>query len=61
MRLTRMKMQKRNIPDDDRVLFVPHNFRYLKKFLQLNGIKEVDGGDKRCIIVLLDNNLRNFA
>ena len=34
---------KRNVPDDDRVLFVPHNFRYLKRFLQLNGITEVDG------------------
>ncbi len=34
---------KRNMPDDGRVLFVPHNFRHLKKFLQLHGIKEVDG------------------
>ncbi len=34
---------KRNIPEDARVLFVPHNFRHLKKFLQLHGIKEVDG------------------
>ncbi len=34
---------KRNIPNDDRVLFVPNNFRYLKRFLRLNGIDEVDG------------------
>ena len=34
---------KRNLPDDRRVLFVPHNFRYLQRFLRLNGITEVDG------------------
>jgi len=34
---------KRNIPDDDRVLFVPNNFRYLQRFLRLNGIDEVNG------------------
>lgn len=34
---------KRNLPDDKRLLFVPHNFRYLKRFLQLYGISEVDG------------------
>jgi 16S rRNA (cytosine1402-N4)-methyltransferase len=34
---------KRNIPDDDRVLFIPNNFRYLQRFLRLNGIDEVDG------------------
>ena len=34
---------KRNVPDDARILFVPHNFRHLKRFLQLNGIGEVDG------------------
>jgi 16S rRNA (cytosine1402-N4)-methyltransferase len=34
---------KRNIPDDKRILFVPHNFRHMKRFLQLHGIKEVDG------------------
>ena len=32
-----------NVPDDKRLLFVPHNFRHLKRFLQLHGIKEVDG------------------
>jgi 16S rRNA (cytosine1402-N4)-methyltransferase len=34
---------KRNLPDDKRLLFVPHNFRYLKRFLQLHGVTEVDG------------------
>lgn len=34
---------RKNIPEDDRLIFVPHNFRYLKRFLQLNGFKEVDG------------------
>jgi 16S rRNA (cytosine1402-N4)-methyltransferase len=34
---------KRNLPDDDRVLFIPNNFRYLQRFLRLNGIDEVDG------------------
>ncbi|RYF85320.1 MAG: 16S rRNA (cytosine(1402)-N(4))-methyltransferase RsmH [Chitinophagaceae bacterium] len=34
---------KQNLPDDPRVVFVPHNFRYIQRFLRLNGIKEVDG------------------
>jgi 16S rRNA (cytosine1402-N4)-methyltransferase len=34
---------KRNLPDDKRLVFVPHNFRHLKRFLQLHGIKQVDG------------------
>jgi len=34
---------KQNLPDDDRVLFVPHNFRHLHRFLKLNGIEKVDG------------------
>ncbi len=34
---------KKNLPDDKRVLFVPNNFRHLKRFLQLHGIREVDG------------------
>lgn len=34
---------KRNIPNDNRVVFVPNNFRYLQRFLRLNGIDEVDG------------------
>ncbi len=34
---------RRNLPDDKRVLFIPHNFRHVNRFLQLHGIKEVDG------------------
>lgn len=35
---------QQNIPkEESRVLFVPQNFRYLKKFLRLNGIDQVDG------------------
>jgi 16S rRNA (cytosine1402-N4)-methyltransferase len=34
---------KQNLPDDDRVVFVPHNFRHLQRFLRLNGITQVDG------------------
>ena len=34
---------KTNIPDDKRILFIPHNFRHLNRFLRLNGIREVDG------------------
>ncbi|MEO1715017.1 MAG: 16S rRNA (cytosine(1402)-N(4))-methyltransferase RsmH [Bacteroidota bacterium] len=32
-----------NIPDDDRFTFVPGNFRYLKRFLRLEGVRAVDG------------------
>lgn len=34
---------RKNLPDDARVLFVPHNFRHLKRFLQLHGFSKVDG------------------
>lgn len=34
---------RQNLPDDERVLFVPHNFRHLKRFLQLHGVMPVDG------------------
>src|SRR5579875_3124666 len=34
---------KQNIPNDDRVIFIANNFRYLQRFLRLNGIDEVDG------------------
>lgn len=32
-----------NVPDDDRFQFVNHNFRYLRNFLRLYDIEEVDG------------------
>jgi 16S rRNA (cytosine1402-N4)-methyltransferase len=34
---------KKNLPDDERIIFVPQNFRHLQRFLRLNGIKAVDG------------------
>ncbi|HTM91560.1 MAG TPA: 16S rRNA (cytosine(1402)-N(4))-methyltransferase RsmH [Flavisolibacter sp.] len=34
---------KRNLPDDNRVVFVPNNFRYLHRFLRLNGVDAADG------------------
>jgi 16S rRNA (cytosine1402-N4)-methyltransferase len=32
-----------NLPADERIVFVANNFRYLQRFLKLNGIAEVDG------------------
>ncbi|HEV7620623.1 MAG TPA: 16S rRNA (cytosine(1402)-N(4))-methyltransferase RsmH [Flavisolibacter sp.] len=34
---------RKNLPADERILFVPHNFRHLQRFLRVNGITEVDG------------------
>ena len=34
---------KRNVPDDDRVIFVPQNFRHLQRFLRLRKYPQVDG------------------
>ncbi len=33
----------KNIPADERVVFVPNNFRHLQRFLRLNGFIKVDG------------------
>jgi 16S rRNA (cytosine1402-N4)-methyltransferase len=33
----------RNIPKDPRIIFVPHNFRHLQRFLKLHDINAVDG------------------
>jgi 16S rRNA (cytosine1402-N4)-methyltransferase len=32
-----------NIPDDKRIIFVPHNFRHLQRFLRLNSVSKVNG------------------
>jgi 16S rRNA (cytosine1402-N4)-methyltransferase len=37
------KDAEQNIPADDRVLFVPNNFRHLQRFLRLHGYFKVDG------------------
>ena len=34
---------KRNVPEDDRVIFVPQNFRHLQRFLRLHKFAKVDG------------------
>lgn len=34
---------RKNVPDDPRMIFVPHNFRHLQRFLRLYNITMVDG------------------
>jgi 16S rRNA (cytosine1402-N4)-methyltransferase len=34
---------RKNLPDDDRVIFVPHNFRHLQRFLRFHKILKVNG------------------
>lgn len=34
---------QKNLPDDKRISFVPHNFRHLARFLKLHNCNEVDG------------------
>ena len=34
---------KKNLPQDNRVIFVPQNFRHLQRFLRLHKITQVDG------------------
>lgn len=34
---------QQNVPNDERIIFVPQNFRHLQRFLRLNGITAVDG------------------
>jgi 16S rRNA (cytosine1402-N4)-methyltransferase len=34
---------KHNLPDDSRIVFIPHNFRHLQRFLRLHHVNEVDG------------------
>jgi 16S rRNA (cytosine1402-N4)-methyltransferase len=34
---------RKNVPDDDRIIFVPHNFRHLQRFCRLHKITQVDG------------------
>lgn len=31
------------LPDDARIIFVPHNFRHIRRFLRLHNIQSVDG------------------
>jgi 16S rRNA (cytosine1402-N4)-methyltransferase len=34
---------RKNVPDDNRLLFLPHNFRHMQRFLRLHKLNEVDG------------------
>lgn len=34
---------KRNLPDDERIVFVPHNFKHISRFLKLNRFEKADG------------------
>ncbi|MBX2931012.1 MAG: 16S rRNA (cytosine(1402)-N(4))-methyltransferase RsmH [Chitinophagaceae bacterium] len=34
---------QKNILNDNRIIFVPHNFRYLQKFLRLHKVQQIDG------------------
>jgi 16S rRNA (cytosine1402-N4)-methyltransferase len=34
---------RKNLPDDDRVIFIPHNFRHLQRFLRVHKILKVNG------------------
>lgn len=34
---------RQNVPDDERVLFIPHNFRHLQRFLRLHKVPPADG------------------
>ena len=34
---------QQNVPDDQRVVFIPENFRHLQRFLRLHGVSQVDG------------------
>jgi 16S rRNA (cytosine1402-N4)-methyltransferase len=34
---------KKNLPDDERIIFIPQNFRHLQRFLRLQKITKVDG------------------
>lgn len=34
---------KKNVPDDPRILFVPHNFRHLQRFLRFHKIFSING------------------
>src|SRR6478672_5060332 len=34
---------RNNLPEDDRIVFIPHNFRHLQRFLRLHKVSSVDG------------------
>ena len=52
-----------NLPDDERFTFIPANFRYLKRFLRLHGVTQVDGiiGDFGVSSYQIDTPERGFS
>jgi len=52
-----------NVPNDDRFTFVQHNFKFLRRFLKLYGIRKVDGilADLGVSSHQLDEGSRGFS